>query len=105
MPSPIPISAVGNAEMTPEPITAYSLTPHAAFEIKRRGLSEKIVRQVLNAPEQRYQVRAGRDILQSRVSLDTSGKVYLVRVFVDIDRQLPEVVTAYRTSKIDKYWR
>jgi len=26
-------------------------------------------------------------------------------VFVDIDRQPPEVVTAYRTSKIEKYWR
>jgi hypothetical protein len=25
-------------------------------------------------------------------------------VFVDIDRQPAQVVTAYRTSKIDKYW-
>ena len=31
-------------------------------------------------------------------------KEYLVRVFVDIDRDPAEVVTVYRTSKIDKYW-
>ena len=30
---------------------------------------------------------------------------YLVRVFVDIDREPAEVVTVYRTSKIGKYWR
>lgn len=28
---------------------------------------------------------------------------YLVRVFVDVDRTPAVVVTAYRTSKIDKY--
>jgi hypothetical protein len=33
------------------------------------------------------------------------ARVYLVRVFVDVDREPPEVVTAYRTSKLAKYWR
>jgi hypothetical protein len=33
------------------------------------------------------------------------SKTYLVRVFVDIDRSPPEVATAYRTSKVEKYWR
>jgi hypothetical protein len=30
---------------------------------------------------------------------------FLLRVFIDIDRTPMEVVTVYRTSKIDKYWR
>ena len=30
-------------------------------------------------------------------------KLYLLRVFVDIDREPPEVVTAYRTGKVEKY--
>jgi len=30
-------------------------------------------------------------------------KTYLVRVFVDVDRDPAEVVTAYRTSNIAKY--
>ena len=36
--------------------------------------------------------------------MDVPEKQYLVRVFVDLDRHPAEVVTAYRTSKIEKYW-
>ncbi|HYA42756.1 MAG TPA: hypothetical protein VEF34_15740 [Syntrophobacteraceae bacterium] len=28
-----------------------------------------------------------------------------VRVFVDVDRKPPEVITVYRTGRIEKYWR
>jgi hypothetical protein len=86
----------------PNPISEYVLTPHAEYEMKRREIPEAVLRQTLNSPEQRIPGR-GRDVLQSRFDID--GKSYLVRVFVDIDRQPPEVVTVYRTSKIDKYWR
>ena len=85
-----------------DPVGEYVITPHAAFEIQRRRLTEAIVRNVLLAPEQRRPVRDGRDVLQSRTPF--AGKVYLVRVFVDIDRQPAEVVTAYRTSRVMKYW-
>jgi len=39
------------------------------------------------------------------MTLDDLSKVYLLHVFVDIDREPPEVVTVYRTSKVRKYWR
>jgi hypothetical protein len=91
--------------VTPDPVTDYVITPHAAFEMERRGLSEQIVRSVLSAPEQRLEVRRGRIVLQSRVSLGEPARIYLIRVTVDIDRQPAEVVTAYRTSRISKYWR
>ena len=58
---------------------------------------------ILKSPEQRLEVRPGRVVLQSRVQ--EFGSEYLVRVFVDIDRTPAEVVTAYRTSKVFKYWR
>jgi hypothetical protein len=87
----------------PEPIVAFVLTPHGTSELHRRGLDEAIVRQVLAAPEQREALRPGRDVLQSRVEI--AGKRYLVRVCVDVDRSPAEVVTAYRTSKIGRYWR
>ena len=86
-----------------ESIRDYVITPHAAFEMHRRGLDETTVCQVLTQPEQREVVRPGREVLQSRLELE--GQIYLVRVFVDIARVPPEVVTAYRTSKIEKYWR
>ncbi len=34
-----------------------------------------------------------------------ADKVYLLRVFVDIDRVPAEVVTVYLTSRVAKYWR
>ena len=85
------------------PILDFVITSHASDELRRRGLDEAMVRQVLAHPEQRVAVRAGRDVLQARFEL--AGRPYLVRVFVDVDRNPVEVVTAYRTSKIDKYWR
>jgi hypothetical protein len=69
--------------------------------MRRRGLGSDVVRRVLAAPDDRSQMRPGRDVLQSAV--DLGGRTYLVRVFVDIERTPPEVVTAYRTSRIRKY--
>ncbi len=86
-----------------DPITEFVVTAHAALEMRRRGIDDASLRRVLAAPEQREAVRPGRDVLQSRIELE--GRDYLVRVFVDVDRNPAEVVTAYRTSKIAKYWR
>lgn len=83
----------------------YVFTYHARFEMKRRNLSEQIVNKVIENPEQSWEVRQGRYVFQSRIAMESSGNVFLVRVFVDIDKQPPEVVTTYRTSKIEKYWR
>jgi hypothetical protein len=86
-----------------EAIEGFVLSPHARREMGRRGIQESTIRQVLEAPGQRLSVRPGRDVLQSRV--DIGGRPVLVRVFVDVDRDPAVVVTAYRTSKIEKYWR
>ena len=83
----------------------WLITEHALFEMKRRGLSEELVLSVLKNPEQHVVLRPGRDMLQSRVQMDSPARMYLIRVFVDVDRNPPEVVTAYRTSKVSKYWR
>jgi hypothetical protein len=86
-----------------EPVTDYIITDHATIELTRRRLSTEVIDIVLRNPEQRFEVRPHRIVLQSRVQ--ESGSEYLVRVFVDIDRAPAEVVTAYRTSKVSKYWR
>lgn len=88
--------------MRTDPLRDYVITDHATFEMKRRGLSIELVQRVLENPEQRLAIRKGREVFQSRIQMD--NKHYVVRIFVDIDRTPPEVVTVYRTSKIDKYW-
>lgn len=44
-------------------------------------------------------------VLQSRLTLGSPPTEYLVRVFVDVDSRPADVVTAYVTSKIAKYWK
>jgi hypothetical protein len=85
------------------PIKNYILTDHARFEMARRQISASIVAQVLDAPEYTEIVRPGRALYQARLS--DASQIFLIRIFVDIDREPPEVVTVYRTSKIAKYWR
>jgi len=86
-------------------ISEFRLSDHARFEMARRGITEEEVAQVLYAPEQFELVRPGRMVCQSRLIRGDPPRLYLLRVFVDVDRKPPEVVTAYRTSKIGKYWR
>ena len=92
-------------EIDIRPITTYSLTAHARFEMERRQIAEAEVAEVLSSPEQAEVVRPGRIVCQSRFQSDLFDRVYLLRVFVDIDRKPPEVMTVYRTSKVEKYWR
>ena len=74
------------------------LTQHALELMALRQISEDTVLDVLFTPEQVLPDRPGRVVAQS-----IRGG-YLLRVFVDVDRDPPEVVTAYRTSNIAKYW-
>lgn len=83
----------------------YRISSHALSEMRRRAIAEETVRQVFLQPEQEMPVRPGRVIRQSRITMGEGGRVYLMRVFVDLDRDVPEVVTVYRTSKVEKYWR
>ena len=88
--------------MTFESVGDYVITDHAAFEMKRRNISPELVKQVLLESEQRVTIREGRDIFQSRIQVEDGQ--YLFRIVVDVDRKPMEIVTAYRTSKIGKYW-
>lgn len=87
------------------PITQYRITGHARFEMRRRGITESELAHVLSRPDQAEIVRPGRAVVQSRAQVGDPPRIYLMRVFVDVDRQPAEVVTAYRTSRIDRYWR
>ena len=86
-------------------ITEFRLTDHAQFEMERRHITKVEIAHVLSVPEQTEMIRPGRAVYQSQVEFGEPLKAYLLRVFVDIDRQPSAVVTAYRTNKIEKYWR
>lgn len=86
-------------------ITKFSFTDHARLEMARRQISEAEVAQFLSSPEHSETVTARRQIFQSRIRWSERTKTYLLRVVVDLDREVPTVVTVYRTSKLSKYER
>jgi hypothetical protein len=71
----------------------------------RREISQEHVRNGLANPDQIEMVREGRAVYQAKYETGEPPKTYILRVFVDIDRKPPRVVTVYRTSKVEKYWR
>jgi hypothetical protein len=75
------------------------ITDHAASQMGKRGIDTADVRAMLAHPESVEPVRPGRVVAQGMIG------VQLLRVFVDVDRKPPEVVTAYLTSKVGKYRR
>ncbi len=86
-------------------VKKYNLTDHVKQEMARRQISEEDIAEVIANPEQTETVRSNRVVYQSRLDTGSPPKTYLLRVFLDIDRYPPDVVTVYRTSKIEKYWR
>lgn len=74
-----------------------------ASRLTVRGIPESAVRLVLDSPDGVEILRPGRIVAQKVVQLGAPRRDYLFRVFVDVDRVPPQVVTAYRTSKFAKY--
>jgi len=81
----------------------YHLTDHARSEMLRRQIPLAWIESVMAAPEQVTPGFGNRSVYQSRVVAE--GKTYLVRLIVEDWQSPPTVVTVYRTSKIEKYWR
>jgi len=59
---------------------------------------------VLRKPQQIVPERTPRHAYQSQVDVG-GAKMMLIRAIVDDSVDPAVVVTVYRTSKIDKYWR
>jgi len=79
----------------------YRLSAHAKQEIRRRGIPAEMIDAVMMEPDQLIDSHSARLIYQSKIAID--GKLYLVRVIVEKTEPLT-IVTAYRTSKVVKYW-
>jgi len=82
----------------------YRLSQHARQELERRGISLTQLESVLNHPQQIVPDKKGRTVYQSQVD-PGDGKMVLLRVIVVGNAGDVLVVTAYRTTRISKYWR
>ena len=93
-----------NRPLLPSRPVLLRLSEHARLQAARRGIAEDVVLAVARAPEQTIDAGDGREVRQSRVSFGENEGRYLVRVVVDRLDGGALIVTAYRTSKIEKYW-
>jgi len=82
----------------------YILSNHAQREIERRSIPISLVESVLANPQQIVSEKEGRKAYQSQVDF-SGGRRFLLRVIVADDVQPIVVITVYRTSRIEKYWR
>lgn len=82
----------------------FLISRHAEEEMVQRQIPRELLDSVLESPEQRVPQPGGGEILQSRFT-SGDGKMYLLRTVVAAEKEPPVVVTVYRTSKIEKYWR
>jgi hypothetical protein len=78
------------------------ISGHARFEMQRRDTTEAEVEAVVRNPGQVLPARNGRQIHQSKVGPE--GHL-LLRVIVKDEPTAYVVVSAYKTSKVGKYWR
>lgn len=80
----------------------FTFSSHAQEQMKNRNISREVVNSVLNNPAD-ILTEQGKKIYQSIVNFEGEG-VYLIRVFVNIEKIPFHVITVYRTSKIAKYY-
>jgi hypothetical protein len=81
----------------------FRLSNHALEEVQKRKIPISFVETVLKNPQQTIQQNEEITIYQSQLDFGT-GKLYLLRVFVNITVDPAVAVTVYRTSQIQRYW-
>jgi len=74
---------------------------HSLEQISRRGLDKAIIEDILLNPEQVLE-HNGMKIFQAVVPFVNEGN-YLIRVFVNTEKEPNVIITVYKTSKIKKY--
>jgi len=82
----------------------FKISKHAKDEIKRRRIPISLVESVLKNPQQIVEEYGNNKAYQSKVDFE-ENKSYLLRVIVNENVIPKKIITAYRTSKIKKYWR
>jgi Domain of unknown function (DUF4258) len=83
------------------PAKPIRISGHACFEMRRRGISRAEVLRMIRSPGQVLPSANGRHIYQGLLGPTCR---LLLRVVVKEDAQVYHVVTAYKTSKVAKYW-
>jgi hypothetical protein len=78
---------------------------HALFEMEFRKIDKEEVERLIEHPMQKLPARKNRIIMQKRYTDDMEHKEMLLRVIGEELENTFHVITVYKTSKIEKYWK
>jgi hypothetical protein len=84
-------------------MTKYILTKHAQEEMAIRGIPESILDVVMQTPGEVVPEKEELVAYQSVISFP-EGPMLLRAIVADQDQPM-RIITVYRTSKMEKYWR
>ena len=79
------------------------IIPIARKKAEKRGVSEAQILDTVNSPDQTVEGYEGRTIAQKKYII--RERQFLLRVVYEQQNEVVEVITAYLTSKVDRYWR
>lgn len=79
----------------------FEFSKHAIEQMDARGISIEQVNTVMQNPDKIEIESEGQNIFQKIIEFGETN--YLIRVFVNIDKNPPIIKTVYKTSKISKY--
>jgi len=80
------------------------ITSHARLMMGRRQIGEEDVLYVAASPQQVVSLQGARMVYQSRLHDSIEGKEMLYRIILEQREEEVIIITAYKTSRIDKYW-
>ncbi|NDC41316.1 MAG: DUF4258 domain-containing protein [Chitinophagia bacterium] len=79
----------------------FAFSHHALEQMTARGITAATVKELL---DDAAQIVEQNEITIYQALLNEYGKTYLIRIFVNTEKQPPLVITVYKTSKIGKYY-
>lgn len=78
------------------------IIPLAEKKAERRGISQEWIRETIRSPAQVVEGYGGRKVAHRKYMIQ--NKEYLLRVIYEESKELYEVVSAYLTTRIERYW-
>ena len=79
----------------------FEFSKHSLDQLEHRGISKEMVLAIILQPD--FVVDQDKATRIYSKLVDTDSKIYLYRVFVNYLKNPAIIITAYKTSKIEKY--
>ena len=79
----------------------FNFSLHSIEQLTRKNITQEIILLFIESSSKEKSIKEGITFYQGTIV--ENGKMYLIRVFVNEEKIPPLIITAYKTSKINKY--